>query len=125
MFRKQLLCLLLALVCGVTALAVTAAEVDCDSTYCFSQEDFSEGDLKGICITGLPDPARGTVMLGTRVLRSGDILTAQQISQMTFVPTRTEEDQEAIVTFLPIYEDRVEKAATMTISIRGKVEPLE
>ena len=122
MFRKQLLCLLLALVCGVTALAVTAAEVDCDSTYCFSQEDFSEGDLKGICITGLPDPARGTVMLGTRVLRSGDILTAQQISQMTFVPTRTEEDQEAIVTFLPIYEDRVEKAATMTISIRGKVD---
>ena len=122
MFRKQLLCLLLALVCGVTALAVTAAEVDCDSTYCFSQEDFSEGDLKGICITGLPDPARGTVMLGTRVLRSGDILTAQQISQMTFVPTRTEEDQEAIVTFLPIYEDRVEKAAAMTISIRGKVD---
>lgn len=122
MFRKQLLCLLLALVCGVTALAVTAAEVDCDSTYCFSQEDFSEGDLKGICITGLPDPARGTVMLGTRVLRSGDILTTQQISQMTFVPTRTEEDQEAIVTFLPIYEDRVEKAATMTISIRGKVD---
>ena len=122
MFRKQLLCLLLALVCGVTALAVTAAEVDCDSTYCFSQEDFSDGDLKGICITGLPDPARGTVMLGTRVLRSGDILTAQQISQMTFVPTRTEEDQEAIVTFLPIYEDRVEKAAAMTISIRGKVD---
>lgn len=122
MFRKQLLCLLLALVCGVTALAVTAAEVDCDSTYCFSQEDFSDGDLKGICITGLPDPARGTVMLGTRVLRSGDILTAQQISQMTFVPTRTEEDQEAIVTFLPIYEDRVEKTATMTISIRGKVD---
>ena len=120
MFRKQLLCLLLALVLGVTALAVTAAEVDCDSTYCFSQEDFSDGDLKGICITGLPDPDTGTVMLGTRVLQSGDILTAEQIAQMTFVPTRTEEDQQAQVTFLPIYADRVEKAATMTISIRGK-----
>lgn len=120
MFRKQLLCLLLALCCGVTALAATAAEVDCDSTYCFSQEDFSDGDLQGICITGLPDPATGTVLLGTRVLRPGDILTAQQIQKMTFVPTQNEEDREAIVTFLPIYEDRVEKAATMTISIRGK-----
>ena len=121
MFRKQLLCLLLAAVCLATAAGAAAAEVDCDSTYCFSQEDFSEEGLTGICITGLPDAETGTVMLGTRVLRSGDILTAQQISQMTFIPTQTETDQEAVVTFLPIYEDRVEKSATMTISIRGKV----
>ncbi len=100
---------------------ITAAEVDSDDVYCFSSGDFSEADtLVGICITALPDAATGTVMLGSRVLRSGDILTAEQISQMTFVPLRTEEDKAAVVTYLPIYENRVEKSATMTISIRGK-----
>lgn len=101
--------------------AVTAAEVDCDDTYCFQSEDFSpDSELTGICIAGLPDSTAGTVMLGSRVLQPGDILTAQQLSQMTFVPLLTETDQDALVTYLPIYEDRVEQATTMTISIRGK-----
>lgn len=124
MFRKRILCLLLLLTaCAAGSLRVaSAAEVDCDTTYCFTQEDFSQSEdpLAGICITGLPDASTGTVMLGTRVLRSGDILTAAQISQMTFVPLDTEADQEAVVTFLPIYEDRVETSATMTISIKGR-----
>ena len=98
-----------------------AAEVDCDATYCFTPQDFSsEEQIAGICITGLPDPDTGTVMLGNRVLRSGDILTADQLSQMTFCPLRTEEDLSATVTYLPIYADRVETSATMTIAIRGK-----
>ena len=122
MFQKQLLCLLLTAVFVLgTVGAVGAAEVDCDTTYCFTQSDFSDEKLAGICITGLPDAKTGTVMLGSRVLRSGDILTAGQISQMTFVPAQTDTDQQAVVTFLPIYEDRVESTATMTISIRGKV----
>ena len=62
----------------------------------------------------------GTAMLGSRVLQPGDILTAEQLAQVTFQPLLTREDREAVMTFLPIYEDRVEKAATMFISIRGK-----
>ena len=100
---------------------VFAAEVDCDATYCFTATDFSpEENLKGICITGLPDSNTGTVLLGNRVIRTGDILTAAQIEQLTFSPLRTETDLEATVTYLPIYENRVETAATMTLSIRGK-----
>jgi VCBS repeat-containing protein len=124
MFRKQILWLLLILACvaGVIGMAY-AAEVDCDSSYCFSSGDFSDDEaLTGICITGLPDIKTGTVMLGTRVIRVGDILTAQQIERMTFQPLNTEADQEAVITYLPIYENRVEKSATMTISIRGKVD---
>ena len=122
MFRNKFVCLLL---CACFALslagAATAAEVDCDDTYCFQSTDFSpDEELAGICITGLPESNTGTVMLGSRVLRPGDILTAQQLAQMTFVPLLTETDQEAVVTYLPIYENRVEKAATMTISVRGK-----
>lgn len=115
-----------SLVCAAVAAlgligGVLAAEVDCDTTYCFTAQDFSqEEQLAGICITQLPQPETGTVMLGNRVLRAGDILTAEQLSQMTFAPLRTEEDATATVSYLPIYENRVEKSTTMTISIRGK-----
>ena len=122
MFRKRVLCCLLALCCllglGSTAFA---AEVDCDSVYCFTAADFGSGEepLKGICITGLPAEDAGTVMLGSRVLRAGDILTADQLEQMTFQPLQTQQDSYAEVTYLPIYEDRVETAAVMTLSIGG------
>ena len=111
----------LAALCCVLALGipVLAAEVDCDSVYCFSGADFEE-QVVGICITDLPDAATGTVLLGTRVIRPGDILTAEQLSQMTFSPLWTEEDQDAVVTYLPIYENRVEQEAAMTIAIHGK-----
>lgn len=121
MFKKPLALLLaaLCLVCGVTA--ATAAEVDCDAVYCFTTSDFSGDEtLSGICITELPDASTGTMLLGTRVLRPGDILTAEQLAQMTFNPLRTEIDQDAVVTYLPIYPDRVETGASMTIAIRGK-----
>jgi len=117
---------IVSLVCAALSLlglmgGALAAEVDCDATYCFTAQDFSgEETVRGICITQLPDPRTGTVMLGSRVLRTGDILTADQLSQMTFSPLRTEQDSAAVVTYLPIYDNRVEKATTMTISIRGK-----
>ncbi|MBR3972732.1 MAG: cadherin-like domain-containing protein [Oscillospiraceae bacterium] len=122
MIRTRILSLLAAVCClAALALPAAAAEVECDAAYCFSSADFSEDEnLAGICITGLPDAASGTVMLGTRVVQRGDILTAQQLTQMTFHPLRTEADQEATLTYLPIFEDRVETAATMAIQVIGK-----
>lgn len=122
MFRKQMICLAVAACCLLGLVTGAAAlEVDCDTTYCFSAEDFAgEETLTGICITGLPDASTGTAMLGHRVLQPGDILTADQLAQMTFAPLRTDTDQEAIVTYLPIYENRVAPSTTMTIFIKGK-----
>ena len=122
MNRKTMLCLLAALLClAAIPLPAAAAEVDCDSTYCFSAGDFSgEAGLAGICITSLPDSETGTVLLGSRVLRPGDILTAGQLEQMTFRPAQTEYAREAVMTYLPIYSDRVEAAATMSIAVIGK-----
>ena len=119
---KKMTAFLLAALCMAGSLGMArAVEVECDSLYCFSGADFAENtDLQGVCITGLPDSQAGTVMLGTRVVRAGDILTAAQLSQLTFQPLRTEQDVEVTVTYLPIYETRVEAATTMTISIRGK-----
>lgn len=124
MFSKPIIrtCAAIVLLLSL-CISVTALEVDCDSTYCFSTEDFSNQEpLVGICITGLPDADTGTVMLGVRVLRPGDILTADQVAQMTFAPLRTEQDQQAVVTYLPIYENRVAPAATTVISVRGKTD---
>jgi len=121
MLRIRFLSMITGLcLCVSMAAAVSAAEVDCDARYCFSAEDFSGESLTGICITGLPDSSLGTLMLGTRVLRPGDILTADQLARMTFSPLRTETDREAVVHYLPVFSDHVAPQDAMTISIRGK-----
>lgn len=120
MFRTRFLSAMTAVLClGGAVLPAAAAQVDCDSTYCFSAEDFSaENTVTGICITGLPES--GTVLLGSRVLCAGDVLTADQISQMTFCPLRTEADCSAEVEYLPVFAGHVAASDVMTISIRGK-----
>lgn len=121
MFRTHFLCLMLALSCllGQTGTAA-AAETDCSSTYCFCVEDFSQDpSLTGICITDLPVNL-GLLQLGSRILTEGDILTAEQLAQMTFSPLDAEFDRTVTVGYLPIYEDHVAESAVMTLSIRGK-----
>jgi len=121
MFPKRLLSFLLALGCflGMAGTAA-AAEVESGASYCFSTADFSqEENLTGICITDLPK-AEGVLCLGTRILQPGDILTVEQISQMTFSPLGTEEDREVAVGYLPIYKNHVAEESQMTLSILGK-----
>ena len=123
MFHKRIVWLLTAIACTLCLLggAASAAEVESGAVYCFQTEDFSESEeLVGICITQLPDVTAGTVMLGGRVLRPGDILTAEQLEKMTFSPLDTQVDAQAVMSYLPIYENRVEKSATVAVSIRGK-----
>ena len=110
------------LIVSLLAFPVLAAETDADQVYCFTPEDFgsAEDPLVGICITALPASHTGTVLLGSRVIRPGDILTADQVEQLTFNPVRTEQDATAQLSYLPIYEGRVAPSATMTLSIRGK-----
>ena len=112
----------LFLILCLLAVPALAAETDADQVYCFTPEDFgsAEDPLVGICITGLPESSTGTVWLNSRVVRPGDILTADQVSQLTFSPVRTEQDATAQLSYLPIYDGRVAPSATMTLSIRGK-----
>ena len=120
MFPTRFLRPVTALLCVLSlAPAAKAAQVDCDSVYCFRPEDFGES-LTGICITALPREESGTVFLGSRILQPGDILTADQMAQMTFHPLRSQEDSQAQVEYLPVFEDHVASAAVMTIGIRGK-----
>ena len=121
MFPKRLLSFLLALgyIFGM-AVPAAAAQVESGASYCFSAGDFSEEeDLTGICITDLPKE-EGVLCLGTRILQPGDILTAEQIGQMTFSPANTETDREVSVGYLPIYKTKVAEESTLTLSILGK-----
>ena len=67
MFRIRCLSLLTAFLCCIGLVgAAAAAEVDCDSVYCFSAGDFSgEVSIAGICITDLPGSDVGTFLLGS------------------------------------------------------------
>ena len=123
MLRKPIFCAALAIILALTTVSsgVFAAEVYSGDVYCFGANDFAHSEpLTGICITQLPDPSVGTLMLGSRVLRQGDILTAQQLEQMTFHPLDTRQDLDAVMTYLPIYENRVETSASVTVAVRGR-----
>ena len=122
MNRRIITAFAAALLCCATAFPAAAKRVESDTVYCFTDADFSQETLAGICITGLPDPASGTVMLGARVLRSGDVLTARQLGQMSFHPLAGETDREAQVTYLPIYADRVEAVATLSLEVMGRAD---
>ena len=111
------------MLCAALPQALAAnPEVDAGMVLLFPVGRISNGasdDLTGICVTGVPQSGLGTVQLGSRVILPGDILTTGQLDAMTFHPASAG-GQEAQLTYLPIYGNRVEKEAVMTISIRSK-----
>ena len=111
----------LLLAAGLT-LSASAAEIDSQDVYCFGAEEFTAGEaaLSGICLTGLPEKEQGLLMLGERMLRPGDVLTAQQVNEMTFVSGTTQDDATATITYLPVFSNGLAGEATMTLSIRGR-----
>ena len=103
----------------VTALAGNVRAQEPDSKYCFSAGDFPES-ITGVCLTRLPETREGALMLGTRVLRTGDILTAEQAARMVFVPTPAQQSRVLEVSYLPILETHVDAVQTAVLSIAGK-----
>ncbi len=120
--RASFRMLILALCAAAMSSTTQAAQVDSNAVYRFMGSDFAaESDqLTGICITGLPEPHHGTIQLKDRLIRPGDILTAEQLEQTTFHPCPTETDASAQVKYLPILSDGAAPEAVMTISIHGK-----
>lgn len=67
---------------------------------------------EGVCITEVPE---GRLLLGQRYLREGDVLTADQLSRVTW------EGEEALtVGYLPVYEGHVAEEVRRTFSLRTK-----
>lgn len=107
-----------ALLCAaMLSTSVSAAETAAGDRYCFSPADFGE-DVAGICITAVPE--LGAVLLGERLIRSGDVLAASQLQQLTFLPAESEADAAVSMRYLPIRDSGVETEAELVIAIRGR-----
>lgn len=99
------------------ALLCAAALVLPAQAHHFSPGDFG-AELTGICVTAVPE--EGAVMLGGRVVRSGDVLTAEQLAMLTFSPVESEEDTTAVMCYLPVSNQGVGPEAELVISIKGR-----
>lgn len=110
-----------ALVAGM-AVPGAAVEIDSAHTYCFAAEEFSAADasLSGVFLTRVPEKEQGLLMLGERVLGAGDVLTARQLSEMTFAAGDTREDITGTISYLPVFANGLAGESTMTLSIRGR-----
>ena len=97
--------------------SVSAAEAAAGDICCFSPADFGE-EVTGICVTAVPD--RGAVLLGDRVIRSGDVLAASQLSRLTFAAAEAEADGTVSMRYLPIRDSGVDAEAELVISIKGR-----
>ncbi|MBR2047264.1 MAG: cadherin-like domain-containing protein [Oscillospiraceae bacterium] len=102
MFRSTILPLLLA--CLVLASPVAAAEA-------------AEPAFAGACITSLPD--QGQVLLGSRILRPGDVLTAEQWAQIVFCPAPSGKAQEQL-RYLPVFSGQIGPERTITLGRSGR-----
>ena len=57
-----------------------------DETYALSAGDLQAEESDGILLTGVPEEDLGTLMLGSRRLRAGDVVEKERIAQITFLP---------------------------------------
>lgn len=104
------------LLCASTVFAAPAAE-----DFRFSSADFlpeNSEDLQGIFITSVPKDSCTLSCLG-RVLRAGDTLTAEQLSELVITPD-TDVDTVAEMNYLPIFTDQTGSVQTLSLSLRGR-----
>lgn len=107
-----------AVLCAAAlSLSASAAELTAGELYCFSPEEFGP-ELTGICITAVPE--EGAVLLGDRVVRSGDVLAAAQLKQLSFAAPESETDRAASMRYLPVSTDGLGPEAELVFSIRGR-----
>ena len=117
---RRLPALFLAAVCMLPALPAAGAQVESGGIYCFGSGDFSQETLTGICITALPESETGSVMLGERTIRPGDVLSAGQLEQLGLKVFHGPA-QAGTVSFVPEgdCEDLAEALAKRGIAVRA------
>lgn len=103
MYLTKLTACLLALLC-LMPIPALAAEAECFASGELPQE------LRGICITR--EPEEGALLLGSRVLRSGDVLTAEQAAQMTYSGDAGQWE------YLPVFTETGREPVAMTVGKR-------
>lgn len=89
-----------------------------DAAFCFQNEALGQ-DLEGICIQRLPE--EGILMLGSRILRPGDVLTEAQLQRVSF---HSPSGGPGEMFYLPISQDGVLETASFLIPGRRNLPPV-
>ncbi len=119
--------LALITVCCLLSLPVLAADGETlyHSEYCFSEADFEPdtfSNLSGIFVTQVPDSAVAAVKLGNRLIRPGDVLPFEVLSQLRLTPACTQSCN-AVLEYQPICGSMLGNSTQLTIRIQsGKNE---
>lgn len=127
-YRVPFRCLVVAC-CLIGLLCLPAAAADGEtlysSEYCFQETDFDAdvlSDLTGIFVTEVPEASIAEICLGARVIRAGDVLPVEVLSDLRLTPA-CKETCDAVLTYLPIRDTRLDDPAQLTIRIKsGKNE---
>ena len=112
MKKYSVLCLILA--CSMLTVPASAEQAD----YCFREADFEE-ELTGICLQKIPQ--EGVLMLGDRVLRPGDVLTAGQAEKMTY---HSVSGRGGEICYLPVLREGVQETALFRIPGKKNEAPV-
>ncbi len=125
MRRLTVLTAAVLLLTGMLCTGANAADLETPYTaaYCFCAEDFGAEALDGILVTSVPDASVGIVRYGSRTLRAGDVMPAEQLAALSLVPACTG-GVDAVLTYLPITDGALGVETELTIRIgTGKNEP--
>lgn len=122
--KRTAICIMLCAVFIFSSLSVVSAvdlSIDAQTGYSFTEEDFRtvNGTLRGIFLTDVPDEAIGTVTLGTRILKEGDILTSNELSQLRLQAAKNDSGETAL-TYCPINGSTLGDPTTMRLFFREK-----
>lgn len=114
----------LATLAAMLCLSVSEGEqaripVESGSVCCFAQA-LEEEDAQGIWLVDIPEA--GSLMLGQRQLRPGDVLTLEQARQMTFHPGQPDTALETALVYLPVSAGETGEAVQVQLSVRGKLQ---
>lgn len=125
---KALFRILLVTAC-IFSLCVCAFAADGEllyqDEYCYSEAEFSDQDdpaLNGIFVTATPEDSVAVIMLGSRVIRPGDLLPNDVLNDLRLLPCCTESCN-AILGYQPVFGTALGEPAELTVRIQsGKNE---
>ena len=125
LLRAALACLIACVLCA----GALAADVQCTGLEpcALGAEDFwaSSAPGTGVYLCEVPDPSVGELRCGARVLKTGDVLSADALETVTF---RSAEARDAVacVSYYTIWDDKLSDEAVLTIRLRsGENHPPE
>lgn len=103
--------------CCILFTCAFAQELSADSEYEFTGSEFGEdGAANGVFIERTPEEAQCGLYLGSRLIRAGDFLPSQALSQLVLRPNR-DEDAEVCIAYRPVCDGMLGEEGAFTVQI--------